>query len=191
VAALHDCYAALAWLHGHAGDLGVDPARIAVGGLSAGGGLAAAVALLARDRGEVPLCFQWLVYPMLDDRGATPSSHEITDPDVWNRDANDRAWQAYLGDLAGAGDVPVLAAPARASVEELRGLPPAYVDVGELDLFRDEDIAYAQRLLQAGVPTELHVTPGAFHASEMYGPDADSSRRIERARIEALRRFLA
>ena len=189
-AALHDCYAALAWLHDHADDLGVDRGRIAVGGLSAGGGLAAGVALLARDRGEIPLCFQWLVYPMLDDRNETPSSHEITDPNVWNRASNLRGWEAYLGDLAGADDVPLPAAPARASVDDLRGLPPAYVDVGELDAFRDEDIAYAQRLLQAVVPTELHVTPGAFHASEIYGPDADSSRRIERARTEALRRFL-
>jgi acetyl esterase/lipase len=188
-AALHDCYAALAWLHDHAGDLGVDRGRIGVGGLSAGGGLAAGVALLARDRGEVPLCFQWLVYPMLDDRNETPSSHEITDPNVWNRASNEAAWAAYLGARAG-GAVPLHAAPARAGVDDLRGLPPAYVDVGELDLFRDEDIAYAQRLLQAGVPTELHVTPGAFHASEMYGPDADTSRRIERARTEALRRAL-
>jgi len=188
-AALHDCYAALRWLHENAGELGVDRDRIAVGGASAGGGLAAGVALLARDRGEVPLSFQWLVYPMLDDRDETPSVHEITDPSVWNRSSNQRAWAAYLGDLAG-GDVPLYAAPARATVEDLRGLPPAYVDVGECDAFRDEDIAYAQRLLQAGVPTELHVTPGAFHASEMYGPDADSSRRIERARTEALRRHL-
>lgn len=189
-AALHDCYAALRWLHDHAGDLGVDPTRIGVGGLSAGGGLAAGVAMVARDRGEVPVCFQWLVYPMLDDRNETPSSQEITDPNVWNRASNLRAWEAYLGDLAGSHDVPLPAAPARAGVEDLRGLPPAYVDVGEADVFRDEDIAYAQALLQAGVPAELHVTPGAFHASEMYGPDADSSRRIEQYRTEALRRAL-
>lgn len=188
-AALHDCYAALTWLHDHADQLDVDRDRIAIGGASAGGGLAAGVALLARDRGEVPLCFQWLVYPMLDDRDETPSTHEITDPSVWNRASNQRAWEAYLGDLHG-GDVPLYAAPARATVEDLRRLPPAYVDVGEVDAFRDEDIAYAQRLLQAGVATELHVTPGAFHASEMYGPHADSSRRIERARTEALRRAL-
>lgn len=189
-AALHDCYAALTWLHDHADELGVGRDRIAIGGASAGGGLAAGVALLARDRGEVPLCFQWLVYPMLDDRNETPSSHEITDPSVWNRASNLRAWEAYLGDLHG-GDVPLYAAPARATVEDLRGLPPAYLDVGEVDAFRDEDIAYAQRLLQAGVAAELHVTPGAFHASEMYGPHADGSQRIERARTEALRRHLA
>ena len=188
-AALHDGYASLRWLAENAEDLGVEPDRIAVGGSSAGAGLAAGVALLARDRGEVPLCLQWLVYPMLDDRDRTPSTHEITEPSVWNRTSNQRAWQAYLGDLAG-GDVPLYAAPARATVDDLRGLPPAYVDVGELDAFRDEDIEYAQRLLQAGVPTELHVTPGAFHASEVYNPAADTSRRIVHARVDALRRAL-
>lgn len=189
-AALDDCYAALRWLCEEAGDLGVDRDRIAVGGLSAGGGLAAGVALLARERGEVPLCLQWLAYPMLDDRNETPSSHEITEPSVWNRESNLRAWDAYLAGGAGGVDVSVLAAPARASVEDLRGLPPTYLDVGELDLFRDEVIDYAKALLQAGVPTELHVTPGAFHASEMYNPAAETSRRIERARTEALRRHL-
>lgn len=189
-AAVHDAYAALRWLHEHADELGVDRGRIAVGGSSAGGGLAAGVALLARDRGEVPLCFQWLVYPMLDDRDATPSTHEITDPSVWNRASNQRAWAAYLGERHGTDDVPLYAAPARAAVEDLRGLPPAYVDVGELDAFRDEDIAYAQALLQAGVPTELHVTPGAFHASEMYHPTAPSSARILAHRTDALRRAL-
>ncbi len=190
-AALHDCYAALRWLCEEADDLGVDRGRIAVGGLSAGGGLAAGVALLARERGEVPLCLQWLVYPMLDDRNVTPSSHEITETSVWNRASNLRAWDAYLGGDAGGDDVPVLAAPARATVDHLRGLPPAYLDVGELDLFRDEVIDYAKALLQAGVPTELHVTPGAFHASEMYNPAADTSQRIDRARTEVLRRHLA
>jgi acetyl esterase/lipase len=189
-AALHDCYAALRWLGEEADDLGVDRDRIAVGGLSAGGGLAAGVSLLARERGEVPLCLQWLVYPMLDDRNATPSSHEITDPSVWNRAANLRAWDAYLGGGAGDEDVSVLAAPARATVDDLRGLPPAYLDVGELDLFRDEVIDYAKALLQSGVPAELHVTPGAFHASEMYNPAAPTSQRIDRARTEALRRYL-
>jgi len=189
-AALRDAYAALRWLHEHADELGVDRARIAVGGSSAGGGLAASVALMARDLGEVPLCLQWLVYPMLDDRDATPSTHEITEESVWNRASNRLAWEAYLGDLHGTDDVPIHAAPARASVEDLRGLPPAYVDVGELDAFRDEDIAYAQALLQAGVPTELHVTPGAFHASEMYHPGAPTSARILAHRTDVLRRVL-
>lgn len=188
-AALHDSYAALRWLADHADELGIERDRIAIGGSSAGAGLAAGVALLARDRGEVPLCLQWLVYPMIDDRDRTLSTHEITDPSVWNRTSNQRAWQAYLGDLAG-GDVPLYAAPARATVDDIRGLPPAYIDVGELDAFRDEDIEYAQRLLQAGVATELHVTPGAFHASEVYNPAADTSRRIVEARIGALRRAL-
>lgn len=192
-AAVHDCYAALAWLHRNADDLEVASDRIAIGGLSAGGGLAAGTALMARDRGEHPLCFQWLVYPMIDDRNVTPSSREITEPSVWNRASNLRAWDAYLGPglAPGSDDVPLYAAPARATTAQLAGLPPAYIDVGELDVFRDEDVGYASRLLQAGVPTELHVTPGAFHASEMYNPGASSSRRITRARMEALSRFLA
>ena len=169
---IDDCYAGLQWLAGHVDDLGIDPRRIAIGGASAGGGLAAGTALLARDRGDVSLCFQYLVYPMIDDRDETPSTHEITFPKVWNRVSNQHGWAAYLGDRAGGADVPIYAAPARAEVDDLRGLPPAYIDVGELDPFRDEDIAYATRLLAAGVPCELHVTPGAFHGSEMSVPNA-------------------
>ncbi len=190
-AGAHDCYAALRWLHDHAADLGVDPARIAVGGASAGGGLAAAAALLAKERGGPAICFQWLIYPMLDDRNTTPSSHEITEPRVWNRTSNVEAWAAYLGPLAGTDDVPLPAAPARATADDLRGLPPAYIDVGDLDVFRDEDIAYAMTLSAAGVPVELHVTPGAFHASELYNPGAATSQRITAFRTDALRRALA
>ena len=167
-----DCYTGLAWLAGNADGLGVDRSRLVLGGASAGGGLAAATALMARDRGEVQVTHQMLVFPMLDDRGITPSSKEDLDPRVWNGTSNRHAWRAYLGDRAGTDDVPIYAAPARATADDLRGLPPAYIDVGELDPFRDEDIAYAQTILQAGVPCELHVTPGAFHASEGMGLDA-------------------
>jgi acetyl esterase/lipase len=146
---------------------------------------------LARDRGEVPLAFQYLVYPMIDDRDATASTHEITTTRAWNRRSNQIGWRSYLGDRVGSDDVPLYAAPARASVDDLRGLPPTYIDVGELDPFRDEDIAYASRLLAAGVPCELHVTPGAFHGSEMAVPDAPSSRRIRAYRRDALSRVLA
>jgi acetyl esterase/lipase len=185
-----DCYAALQWVAGNADDLGVDPTRIVLGGASAGGGLAAGTALLARDRGEVDLAFQLLIFPMIDDRAVTPSSNEIDLGSVWNRDANRYGWAAYLGDRAASDDVPLYAAPARATVDDLRGLPPAYIDVGELDPFRDEDIAYATRLLQAGVPCELHVTPGVFHASEGQVLGAASSKRIRGYRNDVMRRVL-
>ena len=112
------------------------------------------------------MCFQLLVYPMLDDRNVTPSSHTVIDPKVWNREANAAGWNAYLAGRAGADDVEPYAAPARAT--DLAGLPPAYIDVGDLDLFLDEDIAYAQALMRAGVPVELHVYPGAFHGSNNF-----------------------
>ena len=190
-APVEDCYAGLLWLWQSADELGVDQARITVVGASAGGGLAAGTCLLARDRGVVVPCAQVLLYPMIDDRDATPSNREITYSKVWHRDANVYGWTSYLGDLYGTDDVPIYAAPARATAEQLRGLPPAFIDVGELDAFRDEDIEYAQKLLQAGVPTELLVTPGAFHASESYHPGAASSRRINRFRNEALARTTA
>jgi acetyl esterase/lipase len=188
---IDDCYTGLQWFHTRLDDYRVDRSRLVIGGASAGGGLAAGTALLARDRGEVPLCFQYLVYPMIDDRDATASTHEITTTRAWNRHSNQIGWRSYLGDRVGGGDVPLYAAPARATVDDLRGLPPAYIDVGELDPFRDEDIAYASRLLAAGVPCELHVTPGAFHGSEMAVPDAPSSRRIRAYRRDALSRVLA
>ncbi len=172
-------------------DYQVDRSRLAIGGASAGGGLAAGTALLARDRAEVPLCFQYLVYPMIDDRDTTASTHDITTAKVWNRRSNQIGWRSYLGDRVGTEDVPIYAAPARASVDELRGLPPAYIDVGELDPFRDEDVSYAMRLLEAGIACELHLTPGAFHGSEMAVPDAPSSRRIRANRRDALSRVLA
>ena len=188
---VEDAYTALSWLWSQVDDLGIDHARVAIGGASAGGGIAAGTALLARDRGELPMAAaQLLVFPMIDDRGITISNNEITEPRVWNRDANCHGWRAYLGDLAGTDDVPIYAAPARASVEQLRGLPPAYIDVGELDPFRDEDIAYAARLLQAGVACELHVTPGVWHGSEATVVDAASSRRIRGYRNEWMRRML-
>lgn len=189
-AAVDDCYAALCWLGGNLDQLDIDQARIVIGGASAGGGLAAGTALLARDRGEVTPCFQFLVFPMIDDRGVTPSSQEIDFPKVWNAGANGHGWSAYLAGRAGDPDIPVYAAPARATVEQLRGLPPAYIDVGELDPFRDEDIAYATRLLEAGVACELHVTPGVFHASESRVLDIASSRRIRGYRNDVLQRVL-
>ncbi|TXK41369.1 alpha/beta hydrolase [Nonomuraea sp. C10] len=184
-APVEDCYAGLSWTVKNAADLGIDPERLAIYGGSAGGGLAIGTALLARDRGGPAISFMMPIYPMIDDRNETPSSQEITDVGLWDRAGNIEAWAWYLG----GKDADQYAAPARA--EDLTGLPPAYIDVGTVDLFRDEDIAFAQRLMQAGVPTELHVNPGSYHASENFAPDAALSRRIWDQRIDALRRALA
>ena len=162
---LEDCYAGLKWTYDHAEELGVDRDKIGIMGASAGGGLCAALALLARDRGQVPLQFQLLDSPMLDDRQITPSS-QIENLVIWNRESNAFGWQCYLGDLYGSDDVPYTAAPARA--EDLSDLPEAYVCVGGADGFRDEDITYAMRLYGAGVPTELHVYPGAPHGVQVF-----------------------
>ncbi len=185
---LDDCVAGFEWFVENCADFGVDADRIAIGGASAGGGLAAAVTLRLRDDGGSQPCFQLLRYPMLDDRNDTPSSHAITDGRVWNRSANLIGWTAYLGDARGSGDVDAFAAPARAN--DLSSLPPAIVTVGDLDMFLDEDIDYAQRLLGAGVPTELHVYPGSFHGSDTMVAHADASQRWRRDEMAALGRAL-
>jgi len=159
---LDDCYAGLQWTVEHAAELGVDPARVGIGGQSAGAGLAAGLALLARDRGEIPLTFQLLIYPMIDDRMITASSGWV-DP-VWPPAANRYGWSSYLGSLHGSDEVPYHAAPARA--QDLSGLPRTFLAVGALDIFSDEDIDYAVRLRHAGVPTDLHVYAGAPHGFE-------------------------
>ena len=158
---LEDCYAALRWTHDNADELGIDRARIGLYGLSAGGGLAAGLALLARDRGEVPVAFVLLDCPMIDDRQRTPSLN-ADGLYVWGAGSNEFGWRSYLGALSGSDDVPPYAAAARAA--DLAGLPPTCVVVGSIDGFRDEDIDYAQRLNQAGVACELHVIAGLPHA---------------------------
>jgi len=158
---LEDCYAALRWTHDHADELGIDQNRIGLYGLSAGGGLAAALAVLARDRGEVPLASVLLDCPMLDDRQQTPSI-QSEGLYVWGQGSNEFGWRSYLGDLYGSDDIPPYAAAARET--NLAGLPPTCVVVGSIDGFRDEDIDYAQRLNRAGVPCELHVIAGLPHA---------------------------
>jgi acetyl esterase/lipase len=187
-APVEDCYAGLKWLFRHAGEFGVEPSRIAIGGASGGGGLAAGLALLTRDRGEVQVAFQLLIYPMIDDRNATPASYAITDPRMWNRESNRLGWRAYLGRDGGGTDVSPYAAAARAT--DLTNLPPAYIPVGALDLFVDENIEYAQRLIQAGVPTELHVYPGAFHGFDLFAPSATVSKQFKADRDSALKRAL-
>jgi acetyl esterase/lipase len=178
-----DCYATLEWLAGHAGALGFDPARLAVMGDSAGGGLAAGVCLMARDRGGPAVAQQLLVYPMLDDRPPAPDSVPVRYL-TWTYDDNVTGWGALLGDAAGGDGVSPYAAPARAT--DLAGLPATYIDVGDLDLFRDEDIAYARRLSDAGVPTEFHLHPGCPHAFEALGDGADVSKRAINDRIRRL-----
>lgn len=187
-APLEDCYAGLLWLVCSTESLGVASSRIGIGGGSAGAGLAAGLALLARDRGEAKICYQHLVYPMLDDRNHTHSSQVVLDGRVWNRDTNRIGWNAYLAGRAGQDGVEPYAAPARA--DQLAGLPPTYICVGTLDLFMDEDIAYAQALLAAGVVTELHVYPGAFHGAPNMIPGAALSRRWLSDELAALRRAL-
>ncbi len=184
-AAVDDCYATLQWMHADAPALGIDTGRVAVGGQSAGGGLAAAIALVARDRGGPGICFQYLGIPELDHRLETPSMQTFVDTPMWHRANAELSWSYYLG--SDADDVSPYASPAIAS--DLSGLPPAYVTTMEFDPLRDEGIIYAMRMMQAGVSVELHSYPGTFHGSAMIPTAAVS----ERARVEsmiALRRGL-
>jgi acetyl esterase/lipase len=181
---VEDCYGALQWLADNAATLGVDPARIGVMGDSAGGGLAAGVCLLARDRDGPSIAQQLLIYPMLDDR-AHPLDPQLVPFLTWTYDDNVTGWAALLGDAAGTDAVSPYAAPARAT--DLSGLPDTYIDVGDLDIFRDEDITYARRLSDAGVPTELHLLPGCPHAFEALARGADVSQRAINDRLRRLR----
>ncbi|MFK7920185.1 MAG: alpha/beta hydrolase [Ilumatobacter sp.] len=164
-----DCYAALVWTAANAEQLGISPDRLMIGGASAGGGLAAGTVLRARDEQGPALAGQLLVFPMLDHRNETPSSHAIQDLRVWNRAGNIAAWEAYLG-----GEAPT-AYSSPAIADDLSGLPPAHINVGTFDMFLDEDIAYASALNRAGTSCELHVYPGAFHASVGFLPDHPTS----------------
>ncbi|MFE2145478.1 alpha/beta hydrolase fold domain-containing protein [Streptomyces sp. NPDC059456] len=168
--AAEDGYTAYRWLSDNVADLGLDPARVGLAGQSGGGGIAAATALLIRDRGAATPLFQLLMYPMLDDRNTTDSSHEITDIGIWDRATNILAWQAILGDRVGTDDVTSYCAASRAT--DLAGLPPTFIGVGELDLFRDENLDYAARLRAQGVPVELHLYPGAYHAFDLFAPQS-------------------
>jgi acetyl esterase len=187
-AGLEDCYAALVWAAEHAGELGADPDRIGVGGESAGGGLAAGVALMARDRGGPRLCLQLLGIPELDDRLETESMRTLVDTPITTIPNGEISWDSYLGaGVRGTDRVSPYAAPARAT--DLAGLPPALVTAYEFDPLRDEGIAYAQRLFSAGVSTELHVYPGAFHACTWLA-DAAICQKVLGDLVDALRRRL-
>ncbi|MFE9769378.1 alpha/beta hydrolase [Streptomyces sp. NPDC005808] len=187
-APVEDCYAGLVWTAKNADQLGIDPERIVVAGASAGGGLTAALALLARDRGGPELIGQLLMCPMLDDRNDSVSAHQMTGLGLWDRSANAMGWSALLGEASGGPDVSPYAAPARAT--DLSGLPPAYIDVGSAETFRDEDVAYAARLWQAGGRAELHVWPGGFHGFDEFAPQAQLSQDSRAARVRWLRRLL-
>jgi len=178
---LHDCYDALAWL---AGQSDVDPAHLAVGGGSAGGGLAAGLTLLARERAEIHLALQLLSYPMLDDRTAVRTDIDERNFRLWNNKANRFGWRAYTGHPPGAVEIGGLAAPARS--DDLSDLPPAWIGVGTVDLFCDEDRAYADRLRAAGVPCELHVVPGAFHGFDSIRPKTGVAQEFRAAQVAAL-----
>ena len=186
--AIEDCYAALAWTFANIAELGIDKARIGVMGESAGGGLAAALALMARDRCTYHLAFQHLIYPMIDDRTCMQKPHPFAGEFIWPPENNAFGWTALLGHEPGRDGVSAYAAAARAKC--VGKLPPTFISTGALDLFVDEDIAYAQRLIRAGVPTELHVWPGAFHGFDLV-PGAAVSEAAQAASLAALRRFLA
>lgn len=185
---VEDCYAGLCWLGDNALALGIDPERILLVGASAGGGLAAGVTLLVRDRGGAPARGQLLMYPMLDDRDRTVSSLQIDGVGVWDRGSNRTGWTALLGERRGTDDVSIYAAPARAT--DLSGLPPAFIDCGSAEVFRDEDVAYASAIWASGGEAELHVWPGGYHAFEGYAPQAALSQEMRDARDRWVHRML-
>jgi acetyl esterase len=186
---LEDCYAGLCWTHDNANTLQLDTRRLGVFGLSAGGGLAAATALMARDDNGPAICFQYLGIPEVDDRLTTQSMKKFVDTPMWNKPNAELSWDYYLGDAyrRGADDVPYLAAPAR--LEDASGLPPAYINTMEFDPLRDEGVLYAMTLMKAGVSTELHSYPGTFHGSSMV-PNAAVSQREAEEMFAVLRRGL-
>ncbi|KPI22628.1 hypothetical protein OK074_7166 [Actinobacteria bacterium OK074] len=188
-APVEDCYAGLVWTAEHAAELGIDAERIVVVGASAGGGLTAALALLARDRGGPALFGQMPLCPMLDDRNDTVSARQMAGRGIWDCGANETGWTALLGAARGGPDVSPYAAPARAT--DLSGLPPAFIDVGSAETFRDEAVTYATRLWQAGGRAELHVWPGGFHGFDLMAPQAALSQASRDARPVWLRRILA
>ncbi|MCU5601409.1 alpha/beta hydrolase [Bacillus wiedmannii] len=188
-AAIEDCYAGLVWMTNEADSLGIDVNRVAIAGASGGGGLTAALALMARDKGGPSIIFQMPLYPMLDSHNITPSSYEIIEENAtWNRSNNLTAWNMYLGKKNDTNEQSPYAVPSRA--DNLAGLPPTYTCVGQLDLFRDEIIEYVTRLAQAGVDVEFHLYPGCFHCFEVLVPEAEVSQRASQNYFDAMARAL-
>jgi len=187
-APIEDCYAGLLWTVNHATELRIDPSHIVVMGGSAGGGLAAGLALLARDRGGPALAGQLLLCPMIDDTNTTVASHQYPGVGPWPREANVAGWAALLGEAVGGNDVSPYAAPARA--RDLSGLPPAFIEVGSAEGFRDEDTSYALRIWKVGGQAELHVWSGGCHGFDMYAADSEITRAALAARDSWLRRVL-
>ncbi|MFT3723353.1 MAG: alpha/beta hydrolase [Hyphomonadaceae bacterium] len=188
-ASIEDNYAGLRWLHQHASELGVDPSRVALLGESAGGGHAAMLANLATDRGEFPVAFQCLIYPMLDDRtGATRRVPDHIGRFAWTADWNALGWECFLGMKPGGEGSPAVAVPSRR--RDFRDLPATFIGVGAIDLFVEENIEYASRLIKAGVATELVVVPGGFHGFDIFAPESATAQGFERSKLNALKRGL-
>jgi acetyl esterase/lipase len=185
---LDDCYAALKWVYAHPQRLSIDPNRIAIGGGSAGGGLAANLVQLATDRGEVPVVFQLLIAPMLDDRTALRTEIPHTELMIWNPESNCFGWESYLHQACGSEDVPPYSVASRR--EDFAGFPPAWIGVGTLDLFHDEDVAYAQKLRISGVECELVIVPGAFHGFTAFNDDVPIIHDFRQSQMMALKKYL-
>ena len=187
-AALEDCYSALKWAVSNSQNLNIDPNRIAIGGASAGGGLAAALAQLAQDRKEIRPVFQLLVYPMLDDRTVLRTDIDDSNNVTWTHKSNRFGWESYLGQECGAEKVPAYSVPARRA--DLSGLPPAWIGVGALDIFHDEDVEYAQRLRGCGIECEIEIIPGAFHGFDVFDPMVPIVQDFRKSQIAALNNCL-
>ena len=185
-AGLDDCASALQWVGANSDRLGFDPQRIAVGGNSAGGGLAAALVQLARDRLEIKPIFQLLVYPMLDDRTVLRTDIDDRSNIAWDQKSNRFGWESYLAKPCGAEDVPAYAVPARR--QDLAGLPPAWIGVGSLDIFHAEDVAYAQRLIECGIECEMKVVAGGFHGFDVFNPKLPVVQDFRQSQILALKK---
>lgn len=186
-APLEDCYSALLWMVENAESLNIDVTRLGIGGASAGGGLTASLALLARDRKGPQLIFQMPLYPMINDLNDSFSNKEITGNFIWNNDLNNKGWAMYLGELSGTENIPYTAAPARATVEELKGLPYTYTCVGQMDPFRDETLQYVTNLAQAGVDVDFHLYSGAYHGFEGLNPHAELANNAVQEYIDAVK----